>query len=303
MTEPIHPTNSNPLILFEDLIQNGGIDRCYKKFIAYMNSVYGHFTSEEEIEFTFQAKNDDSKEPFWIEESFSKTLDIEFKDAYEKTIKLIDNHIALFDTSENLKTRIESSLNTIYFLYFGIEKIETYQQTELIDGWINKLIKFIKDKYGFTVPSHMAYDLKDDLKEIDHPTGYFGFKGSDSDLKRLYTVLCDLGLCSKYDKETGERFLDIFAARNLSDLSTGKIITFNCTLQKAAYIFGKIQPLFYNLMDINVINSKCFETKQGKPISQGTFQKARSTYKNNLSLEFERDEIEQKIKKFKITKR
>lgn len=300
MKEIVTSSHNNPLIWFEDLIQNGGINKCYEKFIVDKEMLTGQFTSPDNLEYFFSEQNEYG-EITSIKIPFSQNLNQELSKAYEKTILLLSNQIANFNSLDDLKAKLIFNLNSIVYLHQLVSEIKAYHQDVLIEWWLFKIIKFIKDKYGTAIVTHNAYDLLNKEHETNYPHGFFGFKYSQPELRKLFKlVLIELELFTEEDENCETNFMKIFLAEHPENLNI--TLRINCTVGKASYIFDCMEQYFYNLKDISIINSKSFK-KHRYILTQGGLQKARSKYRKDVSKDAEREEIDKIFKDFKIAKR
>jgi len=286
----------NPLLEYENLIQNGGIERCYQKFLSDAYELLGEDIRNDILEFQIIEQDECGEYQFYME-YFEERINEIFQKAFTITIYSISNELGACKSVVDLKARLTILLDALWFLYNCKNRINTHKQSERIDFWLSKLTSFFRDKYPHT-NSHIVYTLLGESPIGDNnPDGYFGFKRTRDELKKLWKmVLIELGLFSE-DNLKVEDFITVILCEKPQELDIK--LKFHCTQGKAAFILEKLKPFFYNLNDTALVQSTCFQTRQEKDLVLGNFQTARSKYKSSLSNEDAIKEINKIFKNYK----
>jgi len=289
----------NPLIEYEELILQDGIKKCYDLFLLDAGYLDGNFTSEERIEFIHHSQDNFGRIEFFTE-SFRVNLDNKFRSAYKQTIKTISNQIGGIIVANDRTAKIISLLDGLEYLYNSIKKDFIYYPTDIIKYGLFKVIIFLQKNYKSENISHPAYDLINAEPASGSIDGFFAFKGYVNDLPKLYNFLVNIGLFSSEETNIID-FKKVFCSPNPQDLNIK--LKFDSTQEEASYIIEKIRNNFHNLTDTALIDSGCFQTKQGKNLVLNNFQKARSIFKDNISKREKIKEINKACRLLKFPKR
>ena len=270
---------NNPLIGFEALIQNGGIENCYDRFRLDEEMLTGNLSTNDNIEFFF-SEQDEYGEHIPIKVSFPDKLNIEFKTAYKKTLRLLSDYFATFISTKELEEKLVHVLNTIVFLHKYKFEINMHQQNQLIDNWLFKLIRFIKDKYPSVNNSHTAFKLIGEVQEANLTKNIYGFQKGIKTVPQLYEILVELNFFDEDDDQYDNfyRVLTSFPEKSSVKLKVA------CNNQKAAYILytlKKKKVLFKKLTYRRISNSEIFCNKRNKPFNENDLSKALSTFIKN----------------------
>ncbi|WP_315814225.1 hypothetical protein [Paraflavitalea speifideaquila] len=83
----------NPLAEYENLIQNGGIERLYDRFLTDRDFLAGSFTTDANDTFAFP-EQDEFGEWYFTTESFQDRVNVAFKNAYRSSTHALSNQLA-----------------------------------------------------------------------------------------------------------------------------------------------------------------------------------------------------------------
>lgn len=285
MSKPIGSINSNPLFFFEDLIQNGGIRKCYESFLLDKEMHSGTFLSNDNIEFTFSIQEGDSSDYKLITEKFQDKLIAQLEGAYSNCILGISDQLVSYKTNDERKDFIIHVRDVLDYLINYIDKINAYSQSDLIKIWILKLLTYIGEKYkSIRIDNLLQHDSSE-----NRSAGYFRYKYKQSSLSKLFQILKDLKFLGE-ESEEEIKLKEIILSDKPESLL--KPVKTNCEVQKAAYIFFKMQDLFYNFSLTNIEASKSFLTKQNKLFNANTLSASKTKFLKNLRKDEDKSEID-----------
>jgi hypothetical protein len=278
------------LYSFQYFIEQDGIANLYSSFEEDCRMLTGRELAGE-VEFVYvEVDNDGNHVPHKV--AFSTKLNEALRAAYKETVKRISKKVELLNGESDKKSVINTSLDAILFFHERLDEIHCFGQKELIKSWLNKVIKYVHDKYRSTTVIHDSLSLL--TQQVHNREDYFGFKLKVRDLQTLYNLLLELKFIS--DEAQPTDFQDVFTA--IEPSSKIQKLKITCKQEEAAYIIQQLKPLFYSLNDDRFVHSNFFQTKQNKPFKYSYFQTARSKFINNPLNSDRIEEVKHLISKY-----
>ena len=295
--------NSNelrPLADFEQLIQYGGVKRCYEDFILDLEQLSGTFTNEEKTEFEFPNFDDELfGSASLIKQTFHKKLLSKLNQIYSNTCLFIDQRVSTFENNNQRIEFIVIILDSIKFLLQEIEGINTFGELNTIKNYLLKVVEYINEKYSSLAITHNCFLLLGINNPIINEGGFFDFKYNMNYIPKIISTLQSLDFISD-ESSVSNDFRDIIISDNPKALDKKIIIL--CSVEKASYIFFKLQDYFRNLTFLNIEESNCFLNKSLKPFNANTISVSKSKFLSNIGKTDERQNIDlafEKLSKLK----
>lgn len=191
-------------------------------------------------------------------------------------------------TTELLKLSHDAKAKTNYFTTIN-QLIDVFKQ-KMAKGKFLAKRKFLFEALDTLVAdiqnlnSHQSLSTKnsvtiEDAEEENLIRDIFANKNlNPPKISRLYDVLClpEVAFFNDEELKQKEIFKQVFTSFNPSSKPQLKVF---CTNEKAAYIFRKLEPLFYNFKFSDIEKARIFIDKKGDHFKENNLAKALSKFK------------------------
>ncbi|MGN6400959.1 MAG: hypothetical protein ACTHMD_10925 [Flavisolibacter sp.] len=281
---------------FEDLILRGGLDRIYKSFLNDCEMLTGRTLDNGIIAFHYNEQDEYGLYQNRTYKLSDKLMPI-LRETYYNAIEGISNQVDVISEDESKKSSLRTFINALMYYHIVMMESNHLQQSNLIDNFIFKVLKYIREKYSYLDLDVNVNNAIEDTFE-SNTDGFFGFKAGTKDVQRLYEALVRLKFFS--EETPFDDFKNIIYTDNPQTLSNK--ISLGCSLKEAAFIIASLHPLFHKWNDKTFTASKAFVIKgtEGiKNINYGSLQSQRSKFINDPRNEEKIRAINDEIEKLK----
>ncbi|MEI9943292.1 MAG: hypothetical protein WDN26_03655 [Chitinophagaceae bacterium] len=269
-----------PLEWFESLILIEDLTPLQEEFKSYAKAQGGYFMpahpytglNDESIFFTDIEANNEMN---MVGHSFGNYWSNRFSNEYGLAILNLDKKIAELQKEVEKQSYLDMHLTLISSFQEIAQKKNIFKQEISLHNVLNNLKEYVQRKV--------------DIQEVDHQdqlndtfSNIFGFKKGTRSIRILYNDLVEVGFFD-YGIDQLELFMNIFTLQ--SDTAGNSKLKVACSVEKAAYIFRRLEPLFYNLNYRNIEKQNVFVNNLNRPFKESGLSKGLLKFKEKIRID------------------